>query len=501
MSRLDRRSIMDFGVLAWAHGALSQPHGPRTGRFANLAGAAVLALVALTWPAIAPRAADLGGDCCSDLEERIAELEAVAARKGNRTMRLTVSGQLSHAIFAFDDRDERNAYQVMNSNASDRFRFDGYAKIGNGLEVGYFLEIGLSQPSSSGVSQFTDDPIRAAPEVNQSLWYVHSDKLGTVTLGLAAAATDDAISYNLGGTNVAASSSIFNVGGGLFTRDRTIAGSAGLNDLSSGNTMSLRWRRFAPDLGTDIGNLIRYDSPKFMGFAASAAWGEDDFWDVALRYAQDSKEFKIAGAIGFSENRDEDDDSFGWPPGGDSEPNNGGSVVREYKGSLSAMHVPSGLFASAAYLRREFSGKDLGMLTFACFSSPDAIEIRNVAGVACTNRPDLDYYWVNAGIRRNFFGIGFTSIYGEYARSEDAVTGLNVSVASAGGGDIDYVTSSSMQMWGVGIVQHISAAQIDLFFSYRHLSANVAGLEPDGTAVVAPLEDVDLFLAGSRIRF
>src|SRR2546425_88950 len=31
------------------------------------------------------RAADLGGDCCADLEERVAELEATTARKGNKT--------------------------------------------------------------------------------------------------------------------------------------------------------------------------------------------------------------------------------------------------------------------------------------------------------------------------------------------------------------------------------------------------------------------------------
>src|SRR3989442_1240409 len=29
------------------------------------------------------KAADLGGDCCADLEERVAELEATTARKGN----------------------------------------------------------------------------------------------------------------------------------------------------------------------------------------------------------------------------------------------------------------------------------------------------------------------------------------------------------------------------------------------------------------------------------
>ena len=40
------------------------------------------------------KAADLGGDCCADLEERVAELEATTARKGNRKMSLTITGQV-----------------------------------------------------------------------------------------------------------------------------------------------------------------------------------------------------------------------------------------------------------------------------------------------------------------------------------------------------------------------------------------------------------------------
>ena len=34
--------------------------------------------------ATSANAADLGGNCCADLEERVAELEATTARKGNR---------------------------------------------------------------------------------------------------------------------------------------------------------------------------------------------------------------------------------------------------------------------------------------------------------------------------------------------------------------------------------------------------------------------------------
>jgi hypothetical protein len=42
--------------------------------------AATLLVASTAWtPAIA---ADLGGDCCADLEERVAELEATTARKG-----------------------------------------------------------------------------------------------------------------------------------------------------------------------------------------------------------------------------------------------------------------------------------------------------------------------------------------------------------------------------------------------------------------------------------
>lgn len=38
------------------------------------------------------QAADLGGNCCADLEERVAELEATTARKSNRKVTLEVYG-------------------------------------------------------------------------------------------------------------------------------------------------------------------------------------------------------------------------------------------------------------------------------------------------------------------------------------------------------------------------------------------------------------------------
>lgn len=61
------------------------------------------------------KAADLGGDCCADLEERVAELEATTARKGNRRVSLIVSGQVNRAVMFWDDGLDAGIYSVDNA--------------------------------------------------------------------------------------------------------------------------------------------------------------------------------------------------------------------------------------------------------------------------------------------------------------------------------------------------------------------------------------------------
>jgi hypothetical protein len=85
-------------------------HLPKSLTFRHRFSAAVLAAVLVPLGSSGILAADLGGSCCTDLEERIAELEATTARKGNRKVSLTISGYIAQEITFWDDGEESNTY-------------------------------------------------------------------------------------------------------------------------------------------------------------------------------------------------------------------------------------------------------------------------------------------------------------------------------------------------------------------------------------------------------
>ena len=121
----------------------------------------------LCWAAVSAQAADLGGDCCADLEERVAELEATTARKGNRKVSLTISGWVNEAAFFWDDGTEQNVYIGTNSLEQTRFKFAGEAKIDKDWSAGYTLEVGVVGDASNQwdqISQSRNSGVIHAPQ-------------------------------------------------------------------------------------------------------------------------------------------------------------------------------------------------------------------------------------------------------------------------------------------------------------------------------------------------
>ena len=153
-------------------------------------------------------AADLGGNCCADLEERIAELEATTARKGNRKVSLTISGWVNQQVMFWDDGIEANAYiHDLGTTLGSHFKLTGSAVITPGWSAGYVLHIealssdGLThnQFHSTGPALYpllasikNSNGISGGPgiQVLQSYWFVKSDALGKVSIGLQSQASE-----------------------------------------------------------------------------------------------------------------------------------------------------------------------------------------------------------------------------------------------------------------------------------------------------------------------
>ena len=122
-----------------------------------MAIAALLCVGATVFGAKPAKAADLGGDCCADLEERVAELEATTVRKGNKKVSVQIYGKVNYATMWWDDGGEQNVYTVNNYNELTRTGIKGTAKIAGDWSAGYRLEWEYRPAASSRLNQFNDD--------------------------------------------------------------------------------------------------------------------------------------------------------------------------------------------------------------------------------------------------------------------------------------------------------------------------------------------------------
>jgi hypothetical protein len=426
--------------------------------------------------ATSANAADLGGNCCADLEERIAELEATTARKGNRKVSLTVSGWVGQQMTFWDDGHESNTYiHDLGTTLGSHVKFTGSAQISAGWSAGYVLHI--EAISSDGLTTSQDVPNAPAVQsllgdlttsygggVNtlQSYWFVKSDRLGKVSLGKQSQASDNtAILVDGSGSLVPANWVAFDTRG-FFIR------------LNDGNFVNTIWGAAGGGCATMGGvwgdcngltqNVIRYDSPTFGGFSVSASWGEDDMWDVAGRYAGEHYGWKFAAAAAYNEVNDQNY-------------NNLGDLDAQY-------------FQAGVYLQDTRTGL-FGLVNYGHMENDTAPDI-----------DDSDTWYVKAGLRRSWNHLGATIFYGEYLNADgsasagvfDAKTGKDYCETTCV--DIDEV-----EVWGLGIVQEIDAAAMSVWIKYRHLSADASFYNEAKYEKGLDVEDFDYVGVGGLINF
>ena len=441
------------------------------------------------------QAADLGGDCCADLEERVAELEATTVRKGNRKVSVKLSGQVNKTFLIWDDGDQTDAYITDNTESSTRFRFTGSAKFKPGWSAGFLIEIEVASAPSANVNQVQDDAPDNNADVENGLegrkqaLFIKSDRLGTLWMGRYSPATDDIKLLNIAGTpNVDAS---LETGAGFFNRLRGVSGTAGLVNLTLGTLM--------PGGDTRRANVVRYDTPSLAGFVFSASWGEDDITDVAVRYKKEWNSIRVVGGIGYNWDTDETEPGnfIGCGPGQTqlngfaTGPCQRVEFDRErLAGSISIMHTPTGLYAYFGGHRDQFN---------------NAFAPTTVLGL--TTRPDVTHWYIQAGIKRRmlFRELGATTLYGEYQESDDGGVGRTITNLQVAGNNFE-ITDSEMTSWGFGMVQDIDKAAMQLWVSFREFDPSVRGVSTGvGGGALQPnalvVEDQYQVQIGAKIKF
>ncbi len=412
-------------------------------------------------------AADLGGNCCADLEERIAELEATTARKGNRKVSLTVSGYVAQEVTWWDDGGESNVYlHGLGPTQASHVKFTGEAKISPGWTAGYAIRIqnlsdnpfGRNASTGVAMNQFNSE-YNQGLNVQMSYWYLQSKDLGKVSIGRQA--------------NAAKSAAMFTDQSGtqIFDNYTFLSGFPQFIIRSGGNLTpaNLTWGQlgFCYSQGTPLGgdcdglvmNAVRYDSPVFAGFSASASWGEDDDWEVAARYSGQLNGFKVSLGVGYSENTAENI-AVALPAGSKKDSNffQAGGYVE---------HMTTGLFVHGAYGREDNSNTLL----------PGGV-----------TPPDSNHWYVKSGIRKKWTPLGATIVYGDFAEYNDQ---LGPGALALG------ATSSTLHRYGGGIAQEIDAAAMTVYLKYQRYDADVEGLSP----TVGKLDSADFVSTGALINF
>ncbi len=428
--------------------------------------AAGLIVGSVTLAPKAARAADLGGDCCADLEERVAELEATTARKGNRKMSLTISGRVNANILYWNENGAPPVNTVANGafdHASDfyfgnsagtesNFKLNGSGKISSDVTAGFYMEVRVDP--SVGVAQ-TQNSHQQGPGFSgrQQYVYLSSKSLGELRLGRLTGAFDDAPYGNFGGGTI----------GGLGT---TPGGGSFNLRFANGAYSGQTYGGVLGEIFDNQENRIKYISPTLGGFTFKADVGGDDTAGANLGWAQKFGTVNVEAIAAYKSSKRIDgviDQVFF--PNLDPLTNVANDNLRSAAISASIWETNSGLYLSGEYAK---------------------------GYSAITGRNDTTNWFVQGGWMKNVTGVGVTTIYASYFKAQDMLT-----------------NDTSAHYFNVGVDQELSSVASNVYLHYQRDTfdgctngpAASCTLSNGALAVGIPSQSLDTVTGGMVVHF
>ncbi len=383
---------------------------------------------------------------------------------GEKDVTLKISGQVNRAVLIGDDGTTGFVSHVDNDNSSTRIRLDAEGRVTDDFSVRGRVEVELqinpsdTDPGGGGLQ--TNSGGLGGFNARKAYVAFNSNTFGRLTLGHESVATDGIVGHDLSGTRV------------VMTSDaEDFAGGVGFSNSANGNRMGLEIQDSFDDFSGagqfgDRQNLVRYDSPRFLGFSLAGAHGVDSgdgnsqTVDVALRYGGTIWDTKVEAGIGYAHT---DANRGGSPSLADPNEDFVG-------GSVALLHQPTGL--NVHYSQGKVMWEQ---------DSP--------------TRPGPSFWYVKGGWVGTIFSMGKTAVaieYGEYMNDDGPrLAGLTASDDNFG------------RVYGIGLVQKIDRAATELYAGVRRYEMDIAtgtALDQNGQLVTG-IEPVIAALVGARIKF
>ncbi len=458
---------------------MKRGHKAAAGRLSLFAAASIF----LGGYAVTPAtAADLGGDCCADLEERVAELEATTVRKGKRQLSMTISGRVHSAVMYWNDGGGdttiwgEDDLEVGPPLANSRFRLDGRAKLREGWEAGYRFAFEFVEQGGRGFQMgHADDDnngnfARSTLDLldpHEAYWFVRSARFGAISVGQRGQTYDGASKVDISG----------HVGLVANVDPRLYGGRVRARTTGGTSINVIRRNYFQVDDGDDGATEedgVRYDSPNWGGFILSADWTNNasatfngrnfDTYGIRLSFARQMERFKVAAAVAAYQ-----DDWIGTVPV--SNPERTGVL-----GSIGVMDTATGLFFNTGAGTVDYDTGNVG--------------------------DDDPWMWyITLGLQRKWSDRGPTTIYAQYYTTENNSIcggGFQANCISGSGspiGNATFVDENDGEYWGFGVVQTFDAAAMDIYVGFRQY------IQDFNPTLGIELKDQEVFLVGGIVNF
>jgi hypothetical protein len=428
-----------------------------TGGLLKTSSAAALLAVASFALSTQAYAADLGGDCCADLEERVAELEASTVRHANRRVSLTISGYVSEAVMYWNDGYTSDVNVIMPDTIGGGFTLSAEGKVNADLAVGAVmaLNVKFGVPFSSGGA--ANDPLtsgideskgslqsyrtKSVISVDTQYVYLRSASVGTLSMGYRNSTYK---SFNNGAFDLGGASGINDYMGGAAD---TAAG-IDITD-AAGNATGDSWYSVLGNVGGTKGMVVRYDSPTFAGFGLSATWGEDDVGAAGLSYSGSFSGTDVVAGVAYETNST----------------NVANDSSNKLTAGASIYNAPSGLYLTGEY--------NVGY---------------GYGPAAGDTADDMTAYFIKGGWRKNVSGLGETNLYLSYLHAENF---LQVAAVGTAG-------NTEGQAFTVGAAQDLDSVGATLFLQYDNRQV-LAGDATIGCA--GDCEDLTTVMGGMKVTF